>query len=116
LTDLRPSEPSSKQREKALLGIATLPLIALWLVRMPVMLVHPSQALEISGIPVMPPPGASGALQLVRSDINRYATVLAPLTILGLRDFLARFRLGTINSSLAEPISNCTGSPRSSGS
>lgn len=75
------------------LGIAALPLIALWVVRIPVMLVHPSQAtIEIGGIPVMPPQGEFSAFQLIRSDINRYATVLAPFAVLGLRDLLARLR------------------------
>lgn len=73
------------------LGIAALPLIALWVVRMPVMLIHPDQMpVAIGGIPVTPPRGEFGAFHLTRSDINRYATVLAPFAVLGLRDLLAR--------------------------
>ena len=42
----------SKSGALRCLGIAALPLIALWVVRMPVMLVHPSQVpMEIGGIP-----------------------------------------------------------------
>jgi hypothetical protein len=74
------------------LGTAALPLVALWLVRVPVMAVHPSQAaMEIGGIPVMPPLGEGGMAELIRSDINRYATVLAPWAVLGLRDLAARW-------------------------
>jgi hypothetical protein len=71
------------------LGLAALPLIALWVVRIPVMLVDPS-VVEIGGIPVMPPQTAAGALRLIRSDMNRYATLLAPIALLGLGELAAR--------------------------
>jgi hypothetical protein len=57
------------------------------------MLIHPDQMpITIGGIPVTPPQGEPGAFHLIRSDINRYATVLAPFAVLGLRDLLARVR------------------------
>jgi hypothetical protein len=71
------------------LGLAALPLIALWVVRIPVMLVDPTVA-EIGGIPVMPPQTEAGAIRLIRSDMNRYATLLAPIALLGLRGLAER--------------------------
>lgn len=83
---------TSKSASLRCLGMAALPLIALWLVRVPVMLVNLNQMqVEIGGIPIMPP-GEFRAFHLIRSDINRYATVLAPFAVLGLRDVLARVR------------------------
>jgi hypothetical protein len=73
------------------LGIASLPLIALWTLRIPVMLIHPpGTPLEAGGIPLALPDEAAGAFGLIRSDINRYATVLAPFAVIGLRDLIAR--------------------------
>ncbi len=85
---------TSKSMALRSLGIAALPLIALWVVRVPVMLAGANQApQQIGGIPIMPPQGEFGAYQLIRSDINRYATMLAPSAVLGLRNLLARARI-----------------------
>jgi hypothetical protein len=82
----------SKSPPLKCLGIAAFPLVALWVVRVPMMIAAPDQAMQIGGLPVMPALGEGGALLLIRSDINRYATVLAPFAVLGLRDLADRWR------------------------
>jgi len=76
------------------LAIAALPMVAVWLVRVPLMAM-PDAPPEIAGVPVMPPGGGMDAAELIRGDINRYATVLAPFAALGLREMAAWVRRRT---------------------
>jgi hypothetical protein len=48
--------------------------------------------INIGGIAVSAPSSLAGMRDLVRSDINRYVTVLMPAAILGLRDAAGRAR------------------------
>lgn len=43
----------------------------------------------IGGLPVMCPDSMADALMLVRSDVNRYITVVIPFSVLGLRALVA---------------------------
>lgn len=68
------------------LGWASLALIALIVVRVPVMYTCVGQGTqEISGIVITCPPDSSAMLQLIRFDANRYIVPLAPFAVLGLR-------------------------------
>lgn len=81
----------SRSAPLRMLGICSLVLLAVYLVRVPVMYLHAGGGpIEIGGILVTPPSSPAGVHELVRSDINRYVTVLAPLAVLGLRDGLGR--------------------------
>jgi len=82
---------SNKKYLKAL-GVASLVLIALYLVRIPVMYkCIGAGAVDIGGVLVTCPKTIEDALMLVRSDINRYITVLSPFAILGLQNLLIIF-------------------------
>ena len=78
------------KRYTRILGISSLALIALILVRIPVMYNCVGEGTRlIGGLPVMCPDNIEDALLLVRSDINRYITVLIPFSVLGLRALIA---------------------------
>lgn len=82
---------SSRSAPLRILGVCSLALLAVYLVRVPVMYLHAGEGpIYIGGIPVTPPASSAGLHELVRGDINRYVTVLAPLAVLGLRDGLGR--------------------------
>ena len=81
----------NKKQLKAL-GIASLVLIALLLVRVPVMYkCIGGNPINIGGVPVFCPRTMSDALMLIRLDANRYITILTPFTILGLQNLLIVF-------------------------
>jgi hypothetical protein len=81
----------SKNRALRSLGIASAALLALYLVRVPVMYQHLGESIiEIGGIAVTVPDSPAAMRELIRSDINRYATVLLPFAVLGLRDLLGK--------------------------
>ncbi len=74
------------------LGVASLVLIGLYLVRIPVLYkCIGTGAIDIVGVLVTCPETMEDALMLVRSDINRYITVLSPFAILGLQNLLIIF-------------------------
>lgn len=78
------------KRHTRILGISSLALIALFLVRVPVMYNCVGEGTRlIGGLPVMCPDNMEDALMLVRSDVNRYITVLIPFSVLGLRALVA---------------------------
>jgi hypothetical protein len=84
------------------LGISSVALIGVFLLRVPVMLQHIGGGpIDIGGLPAMPPPTAAAARELIRSDINRYATVLAPFAVLGTRDLTERVRMRWTAASAA---------------
>lgn len=60
------------------------------LVRIPVMYFHMGQPLEIGGVPVMPPSDWDAMRGLIRQDINRYLTVIAPFCVIGTRELMTR--------------------------
>lgn len=71
------------------LGWASLALIALIALRVPVMYGCVGRGtLEVSGIIVTCPPDRAAMLQLIRFDANRYIIPLAPFAVLGLRGLL----------------------------
>ena len=74
-----------------MMGICSLVLLALYLIRVPIMYQHVGEGLlDIGGILVTPPPTSSAMHELVRSDINRYLTVLMPFSVLGLREVIGK--------------------------
>lgn len=74
------------KRHTKILGISSFALIALVLVRVPIMFNCVGEGTRlIGGLPVMCPNDMADALMLVRFDTNRYITVLIPFSILGLR-------------------------------
>ncbi|MGQ9552609.1 MAG: hypothetical protein ACUVWR_00705 [Anaerolineae bacterium] len=81
----------SRSTPLRMMGISSLALLALCLIRVPIMYQHVgSGPINIGGILVLPPPSMNAMRELVRSDINRYVTVLAPFSVLGLRDAIGR--------------------------
>ena len=82
---------ASRKTPLRLLGLSSLVLLILYLVRIPVMYHRtPGELIAIGGIPVTVPESASAMRQLIRSDINRYIAMIAPLAVLGLRDGIGR--------------------------
>ena len=78
------------KRYTRILGISSLALIILFLVRVPVMYNCIGEGTRlIGGLPVMCPDSMADALMLVRSDVNRYITVVIPFSVLGLRALIA---------------------------
>jgi len=80
-----------KSRPLRILGTGALALLALYLVRVPVMYQHLGESfIQIGGIAVTVPNSPASMRELVRSDINRYATVPLPFALLGLHDLLGK--------------------------
>jgi len=78
------------KRHTKILGISSLALIALVLVRVPIMYNCVGEGTRlIGGLPVTCPNSMADALMLVRSDVNRYITVLFPFSVIGLRALAA---------------------------
>jgi len=74
------------------LGVASLVLIALILVRVPVMYkCIGGDPIDIGGILISCFRNMEDALMLVRSDANRYITVLSPFAVLGLQNLFIIF-------------------------
>ena len=74
-----------------ILGFGSAALLALYLFRVPVMYQQPGESfIQMGGIAITVPDSPAAMRELVRSDINRYVTVLLPLAVLGLRDLLGR--------------------------
>ncbi|MCS7238665.1 MAG: hypothetical protein NZ899_10410 [Thermoguttaceae bacterium] len=72
------------------LGVASVVLVILYALRVPIMYDHVGgPPLEIGGIPVTPPPTSGAMRELIRADNNRYVTVLLPFLIVGVRELLA---------------------------
>lgn len=79
-----------ENRYTKILGFSSIALIALFLVRVPAMYNCVGEGTRIiGGLPVMCPDNMADALMLVRSDVNRYITVLIPFSVLGLRVLIA---------------------------
>lgn len=77
------------KRHLKILGTSSLILIALILVRVPVMYDCIGEGFkEIGGLVVTCPKDMADALTLIRFDVNRYITVLIPFSILGLRTMI----------------------------
>jgi len=78
------------KRHTIILGISSLALIALILVRVPVMYHCVGEGTRlIGGLPITCPKDMADALMLVRSDTNRYITVLIPFSVIGLRTLVS---------------------------
>jgi len=74
------------KRHTIILGVSSLALIALILVRVPVMYHCVGEGTRlIGGLPITCPKDMADALMLVRFDTNRYITVLIPFSVIGLR-------------------------------
>jgi hypothetical protein len=73
------------------LGWASLALIVLIALRVPVMYGCVGQGVQvISGVTITCPPDMPAMLNLIRSDANRYVIPLAPFAVLGLRGLLGQ--------------------------
>ncbi|MBZ0276651.1 MAG: hypothetical protein K8I60_10920, partial [Anaerolineae bacterium] len=78
------------RRYTRILGLGSLALIALVLVRVPVMYLCIGEGAKmIGGLPVSCLNDTSDALMLIQSDTNRYITVLIPFAVIGLRTWIA---------------------------
>lgn len=76
-----------RQKHLLALGVSSLALIGLILIRVPVMYNHIGGGpIEIGGLLVACPRDTAEMLTLVRSDANRYIAVLIPFAVLGLRN------------------------------
>ncbi|MDI6886830.1 MAG: hypothetical protein QMD22_10940 [archaeon] len=76
----------NKNRILKFVGIASFILIIFYTLRIPIMYYNVGQGvMNIGGIPVMPPSSAEQMRDLIRSDINRYLSVLIPFAIIGIR-------------------------------
>jgi hypothetical protein len=74
------------KRHTKILGISSLALIALVLVRVPIMYNCVGEGTRlIGGLPVACPNNMAEMVTLIRFDVNRYIIVLIPFSILGLR-------------------------------
>ncbi len=83
----------SRSSALRIVGVCSFVLLALYLVRVPVMYGQVGNGLiNIGGIAVSAPSSQADMRVLVRSDINRYVTVLMPAAVLGLRDGAGRVR------------------------
>lgn len=81
---------ASRSTGLRLLGFSSLALLALYLVRVPIMYEHlGGGVIDIGGIPVTAPSTPAAMREMVRSDINRYVTVMIPAAVLGFRDGIA---------------------------
>ena len=81
----------SRSKPLRMLGLCSFVVVALYLVRVPVMYGHVGNGvINIGGVAVSAPSSEAGMRELVRSDINRYVTVLMPAAVLGLRDGAGR--------------------------
>ncbi len=80
----------SKPPYGKILGCASLGLILLVLVRVPIMDTCIGEGTKmISGLPITCPNTLADLVSLIRSDANRYITVLIPFSILGLRSLIS---------------------------
>jgi len=74
------------KRHTKILGIGSLVLIALVLIRVPIMYTCVGEGTKlIGGLPVTCPNNMAEMVNLIRFDANRYITVLIPFSVLGLR-------------------------------
>lgn len=77
----------SRKRILIIAGVSAFTLLALYLLKIPIMYFHIGEGfMEIGGIPVHIPANEEQMRFLIRSDINRYITVLIPFALLGLRN------------------------------
>ena len=80
---------AASSRPLKALGLASLVLVALVALRVPVMYYCVGQGMQnISGVLITCPPDSASLLTLVRFDANRYLIPLVPFAVLGLRDLL----------------------------
>lgn len=84
---------TSRSVSLRMLGISSLALITLYLLRVPIMYEHVGGGpIDIGGILVIPPESPADMRELIRSDNNRYLIVLTPFLILGLREGIGKVR------------------------
>ncbi len=83
-----------------ILGISSLALITIVLIRVPVMYTCIGEGVKlIGGLPITCPNNMTEMITLIRSDANRYITVLIPFSVIGFRTlivFLLRILRQTI--------------------
>lgn len=78
-----------KKKYLKALGISSLVLIGVLLLRIPIMYIYVGgNPVDIGGLLVTCPKNTNDALMLVRSDVNRYIIILAPFAILGLQNLV----------------------------
>lgn len=82
---------ASRKPQLMILGWGGLALVALVLVRVPVMYFCVGESAQtVDGIVIACPTDWDAVLQLIRFDINRYVIPLVPFSVLGLRELLTR--------------------------
>ena len=81
-------KPRERRNEAAMTSLA---MLALCLLRVPIMYEHVGgSTIDIGGILVTPPQSPDQMHKLMRADNNRYLIVLAPFLVLGLREGFGR--------------------------
>jgi hypothetical protein len=72
-----------------ILGISSLALITIVLIRVPVMYTCIGEGVKlIGGLPITCPNNMTEMITLIRSDANRYITVLIPFSVIGFRTLI----------------------------
>lgn len=98
----------SRSAPLRMLGISSLALLAVCLLRVPIMYEHLGGGLiDIGGILVTPPQSPADMRQLMRSDNNRYLIVLTPFLVLGLREGIGMIHCWWVSRMRRESISRC---------
>lgn len=93
------------------LGTASIALIALLVIRMPVMYTCIGQGtIDIGGLPITCPASMEDMRTLIRWDINRYIAILIPFSVLGLHALGAQLAQ---RISITNPSVDFTGNPSS---
>lgn len=93
--------PLSRFPALRILGLCSLVVIGTYLLRVPVMYGQSGGGMiDIGGILVSLPSSQAEMHELVRSDMNRYVTVLMPGAVLGLRDAIGRLRAREVRRSV----------------
>ncbi len=90
----------SRKMPLRFLAIASLAMISVCLLRVPIMYEQMGGGLiNIGGIPITPPRTPAAMRELVHEDNNRYLVVLAPFLVLGLREGISIARKWWVSKS-----------------
>jgi len=98
----------SRSAALRMLGISSLALLAVCLLRVPIMYDNVGGGpIDIGGILVTPPQSPADMHRLMRSDNNRYLIVLTPFLVLGLRESIERVRQWWVSHLTRTVSSTC---------
>lgn len=99
----------SNKKYSRILGVCSIVLMGLYLVKVPAMYQCVGQdSLSVGGLLMDCPRDKTEALTLVRYDINRYITVLIPFAVVGLYNLIMFLLKQPIKTSMNEPLPSLT--------